>query len=88
MQNEKMDEIFPKFPFVVDIFLVSLFENNREGVPTKACTTENYRPVSFATNLSLYNKPTIITLERLKIFESVSHCRSPRFVNFEKLEST
>lgn len=33
MQNEKMDEISPKFLFVVDIFLVSfLFENNREKV--------------------------------------------------------
>lgn len=33
MQNEEMDEISPKFPFVVDIFLVSsLFENNKEEV--------------------------------------------------------
>lgn len=54
MQNEKMDEISPKFPFVIDIFLASsLFENNREGMPTKTCIVESYRPVSFATNLPL-----------------------------------
>lgn len=87
MQNEETDEI--PFVVVVDISLASS-SRTTERVPTKA-QFQQETTVQSPLLQTPYRKPMIITLEGLKIFESMWHCRHDRrldsSIGLEKLES-